>query len=183
MTILANSDVHSKNQSWVEMVTTLEQKPHKGTQAYILTKSDIASIPEAKHVHQFNKNGIRHTVSLSDIVGLTKFGLHLVRVESGDETTTHHYHEEADEFIYMLSGELSLRYGDDVYQLSAGDYVDFPAHGAPHSMRNTSDADSTYLMGGSRPPIDITLYPDINRKMYNIHGKKEYVELKDLGEV
>lgn len=83
----------------------------------------------------------------------------------------------------MLSAELSLRYGDDVYQLSAGDYVDFPAHGAPHSMRNTSDADSTYLMGGSRPPIDITLYPDINRKMYNIHGKKEYVELKDLGEV
>ena len=164
-------------------MTTAEQKPPTDTHAYVLTKSDIASTTEVKHVHQFNRNAIRHTVSLSDIVGLTKFGLHLVRIESGDETTTHHYHEESDEFIYVLSGELSLRYGDDVYQLSAGDFVGFAAHGAPHSMRNDSDADATYLMGGSRPPIDITLYPEIKRKMYNIHGKKEYVDLEDLGEV
>lgn len=159
---------------------TPDQQPRKDTQAYVLTKSDIDSTTEAEHVHQFNEQAIRHTVSLSDIVGLTKFGLHLVRVEAGDETTTHHYHEESDEFIYVLSGELSLRYGDEHYELSAGDFVGFPAHGAPHSMRNESDADATYLMGGSRPDIDITLYPEINRKMYTIHGKKEYV---NLGEV
>ncbi len=162
---------------------TTPQKTRKDTQAYVLTKSDIDNTPEAKHVHQFNEQAIRHTVSLSDIVGLTKVGLHLVRVEAGDETTTHHYHEESDEFIYMLSGELSLCYGDERYQLSAGDFVGFPAHGAPHSMRNDSDADATYLMGGNRPPIDITLYPDIKRKMYNIHDKKEYVDFEDLGEV
>lgn len=164
-------------------MTLPDQKPPKDTHAYVLTKSDIDNTTETKHVHQFNEKAIRHTVSLSDIVGLTKFGLHLVRVEAGDETTTHHYHEESDEFIYVLSGELSLRYGDEQYQLSAGDFVGFPAHGAPHSMRNDSDADSTYLMGGSRPPIDMTLYPEIKRKMYNIHGKKEYVDFEDLGEV
>ena len=164
-------------------MTTPEQKPPKDTQAYVLTKSDIDNTPETKHIHQFNEHAIRHTVSLSDIVGLTKFGLHLVRVEAGDETTTHHYHEESDEFIYVLSGELSLRYGDEYYELSAGDFVGFPAHGAAHSMRNESDADATYLMGGSRPDIDITLYPEIDRKMYKIHGKKEYVDLEDLGEV
>jgi uncharacterized cupin superfamily protein len=165
------------------MMSTPDQKPPKDTQSYVLTKSDIDNTTETKHIHQFNENAIRHTVSLSDIVDLTKFGLHLVRVEAGDETTTHHYHEESDEFIYMLSGELSLRFGDAHYQLSAGDFVGFPAYGAPHSMRNDSNADATYLMGGNRPPIDITLYPDIKRKMYNIHGKKEYVELEDLGEV
>lgn len=164
-------------------MTLPDQKPPKDTHAYVLTKSNIDNTIETKHVHQFNENAIRHTVSLSDIVGLTKFGLHLVRVEAGDETTTHHYHEESDEFIYVLSGELSLRYGDAHYSLSAGDFVGFPAHGAPHSMRNDSDTDATYLMGGSRPPIDMTLYPEINRKMYNIHGKKEYVDLEDLGEV
>ena len=98
-------------------MTTPEQKPPTDTRAYVLTKSDIANTPETKHVHQFNEHAIRHTVSLSDIVGLTKFGLHLVRVEAGDETTTHHYHEESDEFIYVLSGELSLRFGDEQYQL------------------------------------------------------------------
>ena len=161
-------------------MTTPDQQPRKDTQAYVLTKSNIDSTTEIKHVHQFNEQAIRHTVSLSDIVGLTTFGVYLVRVEVGDETTTHHYHEESDEFIYVLSGELLLRYGDEQYALKAGDFVGFPAHGAAHSMRNESDTDATYLMGGSRPPIDITLYPEINRKMYTIHGKKEYV---DLGEV
>jgi len=164
-------------------MTTPDQQLHTDTHAYVLTKSDINHTTETKHVHQFNEQAIRHTVSLSDIVGLTKVGLHLVRVEAGDETTTHHYHEESDEFIYVLSGELSLRYGDEQYQLSAGDFVGFPAHGAAHSMRNDSETDATYLMGGSRPPIDITLYPEIKRKMYKIHGKKEYVDFEDLGEV
>lgn len=155
----------------------------KNTQDYVLTKSDIDTLPETTNVHQFNKNAVRHTVSLSDIVGLTTFGLHLVRVEPRDETTQHHYHEESDEFIYMLSGKLTLRYGDESYDLNAGDFVGFPAHGAAHSMRNDSDTDATYLMGGSRPPIDICNYPDIERKMYTIHGKKEFVDLKDLGQV
>ena len=161
---------------------TMTSKPElKKTQDYVLIKSDIDSIPETRHVHQFNEQAIRHTVSLSDIVGLTKFGLHLVRVESGDETTQHHYHEESDEFIYVLSGKLTLRYGDDTYLLNTGDFVGFPAHGAAHSMRNDSDA--VYLMGGSRPPIDITNYPDIERKMYKKKKKKEFVDLENLGQV
>ena len=104
-------------------MTSLPKPKFDDPKDYILTKSDIAAIPETKHVHQFNDNATRHTVSLSDIVGLNAFGLHLVRVEPGDETTQHHYHEESDEFIYVLSGELSLRYGDKTYPLSAGDFV------------------------------------------------------------
>ena len=164
-------------------MTSLPKPKFDDPKDYILTKSDIAAIPETKHVHQFNDNAIRHTVSLSDIVGLNAFGLHLVRVEPGDETTQHHYHEESDEFIYVLSGELSLRYGEERYQLAAGDFVGFPAHGAAHSMINDSDMDAVYLMGGSRPPIDITNYPDIKRRMYKIHGEKEFVDLEDLGKV
>ena len=164
-------------------MTSLPKPKFDDPKDYILTKSDIAAIPETKHVHQFNDNATRHTVSLSDIVGLNAFGLHLVRVEPGDETTQHHYHEESDEFIYVLSGQLSLRYGEERYQLAAGDFVGFPAHGAAHSMINDSDMDAVYLMGGSRPPIDICNYPDINRKMYTIHGKKEFVDLEDLGKV
>ena len=90
------------------MAKTLQGTPQetpKGTQDYVLTKSDIENTPETKQVHQFNEHAIRHTVSLSDIAGLTKFGLHLVRVEPGDATTEHHYHEESDEFIYLWGDE------------------------------------------------------------------------------
>ena len=164
-------------------MTIIQNTELKNTQDYVLTKSDIENLPETKHVHQFNEQAIRHTVSLSDIIGFTKFGLHLVRVEPGDETTQYHYHEESDEFVYILSGQLSLRYGDENYELTAGDFVGFPAHGAAHSMRNNSNMDATYLMGGSRPPIDICNYPDISRRMYTIHGKKEFVDLEDLGQI
>ncbi len=162
-------------------MTTTPQHVPDSTQTYVLTKSDIENMPETKHVHQFNGDAIRHTVSLSDLAGLTKCGLHLVRVEPGDATTEHHYHEESDEFIYVLSGELTLRYSDENYKLKAGDFVGFPAHGAAHSMFNNSAADAVYLMGGSRPPIDICNYPDIGRRMYTIHGNKEFVDLTDLG--
>lgn len=164
-------------------MTTTAKIELKNTQDYVLTKSDIDNLPESKHVHQFNENAIRHTVSLGDIVGLTSFGLHLVRVAPNDETTQYHYHEESDEFIYIISGELSLRYGDETYSLTAGDFVGFPAHGAAHSMHNKSNADAVYLMGGSRPPIDICNYPDIHRRMYTIHGKKEFVDLENLGKL
>lgn len=164
-------------------MTTVSKAKFKTLEDYILTKSHIDAIPEIKHVHQFNDNAIRHTISLSDIVGLTKFGLHLVRVAPGNETTQHHSHEESDEFIYMLSGELSLRYGDENYPLNAGDFVGFPAHGAAHSMRNESNDDAVYLMGGSRASIDIVNYPDIDRRMYIIHGKKEFVDLWDLKKI
>lgn len=164
-------------------MNTPQQQRLKRTQDYVLTQSDIAGIPEVKHIHPFNEQAIRHTVSLSDIIGITKFGLHLVRVEPGDETTQHHYHEELDEFIYVLSGELSLRYGDEQYQLNAGDFVGFPAQGTAHSMVNNSNTDAVYLMGGNRPDIDICHYPDIHRKMYTMYGKREFVDLEDLGKL
>ena len=36
----------------------------KNTQHYVLTKFNIENTPATKHVHQFNDNAIRHTVSL-----------------------------------------------------------------------------------------------------------------------
>ena len=85
--------------------------------------------------------------------------------------------------MQSIPEDIDLRYfesSETEESLNAGDFVGFPAHGAAHSMRNDSGADAVYLMGGDRPAIDICNYPDINRKMYNIHGKKEFVDLKDL---
>ena len=44
----------------------------------LLKRADIEALPERKHVHQFNENGVRMTRSLGDILGLTTLGLHLV---------------------------------------------------------------------------------------------------------
>lgn len=151
--------------------------------SHVIKASEIESLPETRHVHQFNSNAIRNTKSLGDLAGLTTVGLHMVRVEPGDETTQHHNHELSDEFIYILSGEGTLSLGDEDIAVSAGDFAGFPMNGPPHSMKNTGSVDLIYLMGGGRPEIDICNYPRINRCMYNISGKKEFVDLENLAYV
>lgn len=152
-------------------------KPH------LLTASEIAALPERRNVHQFNEHAIRHTRSLGDITGLTQVGIHLVRVAPGDETTQHHNHEISDEFIYILSGSGTLFLGDEALPVSAGDFAGFARQGPAHSMKNTGSEDLIYLMGGSRPDIDICNYPRIGRRMYLVNSEKEYVDLENLHSV
>lgn len=63
------------------------------------------------------------------------------------------------------------------------DYVLTQSDIAAHSRVNNSNADAVYLMGGGRPPIDICHYPDSHRKMYTVYGKREFVDLEDLGKL
>lgn len=63
------------------------------------------------------------------------------------------------------------------------DYVLTKSDIAAHSMVNNSNTDAVYLMGGNRPDIDICHYPDSHRKMYTVYGKREFVDLEDLGKL
>ena len=146
------------------------------TEKTILNRAEIGALTERKNVHQFNASAIRYTKSLGDLVGLTGVGIHLVRVEPGDETTQHHNHEVSDEFVYILSGAGTLYLGDEEIPISAGDFAGFPKNGLPHSMKNTGTEDLVYLMGGDRPDFDICNYPRIGRRMYLVKGSKEYVD-------
>ena len=150
---------------------------------YVLKSDDIKSLSETRNVHQFNDKAIRNTKSLGDLVGLTSIGFHLVRVESGDETTQHHNHENSDEFIYILSGKGTLFLDEESREIEAGDFAGFPMGGPSHSMKNTSKDDLVYLMGGGRPEIDVCNYPNIERRMYIVKGKKEFVDIEHLEHV
>ncbi len=149
----------------------------------IFTKSEIDCLDEAKFVHPFNEKAIRNTKSIGDLAGLSKIGIHLVRVEPGDETTQHHNHERSDEFVYILSGTAMLELGDETHDLSAGDFVGFPANGAAHSMKNTGSSDFVYLMGGNRVDTDCCNYPRINTRLFKVNGRNESVDMSQLSKV
>lgn len=152
-------------------------------QKLVFKAAEIAALDEVEHRHQFNENAVRWTKSLGDLAGLEFIGFHLVRVEPGRETTQFHFHENSDEFIYIISGELTLEYGEEIYTIGPSDFVAFPAHGMPHMMTNNSDVEATYLMGGSRPPFDICNYPRDGLRMYNIKGVKEYASVENIKKV
>ena len=84
----------------------------KADSKHLLTHDDITVMPEQVVQHQFNDNAIRHTRTLSTPTGLSRIGIHLVRIESGRDSTTYHYHDADEEFIYIVAGRGIARIGE-----------------------------------------------------------------------
>ena len=50
----------------------------------------------------------REKTALGNAVGLTQFGVNLTRLKPGAASALRHWHENEDEFVYVLEGELVL---------------------------------------------------------------------------
>ena len=65
--------------------------------------------------------------SIGDAAGLTQFGVNITRIKAGAASALRHWHEEEDEFIYMLEGELVLQENGGETVLKPGDAAGFKA--------------------------------------------------------
>lgn len=106
--------------------------------------------------------------ALGDAAGLTQYGVNLVRLPPGNWSSQRHWHSEADEFVYVLEGELTLVTDRGREKLRAGDCAGFPAGVADgHCLVNESRADALYLEVGTRSKTDLCSYPDIDLSVSN----------------
>ena len=101
--------------------------------------------------------------ALGDAVGLTRYGVNLVRLPPGVASSQRHWHSHEDEFVYVLAGEVELITESGPQTLSAGMCAGFPA-GRPdgHQLVNRAQADAVYLEIGDRDEADECHYPDID---------------------
>ncbi len=100
---------------------------------------------------------------LGDAVGLTQFGVNLVRMPPGVASAQRHWHTHEDEFIYVLEGELVLVTDAGEQVLGPGMIAGFPAGVEDgHHLVNRSGADALYMEVGSRDARDDVDYPDID---------------------
>lgn len=98
---------------------------------------------------------------LGDAVGLSQYGVNLTRLDPGAKSALRHWHEEEDEFVYLLDGELTLIEDDGETILRPGDAAGFKAGTAnAHHLVNLSDQPATYLEIGTRAPHERAHYPD-----------------------
>ncbi len=153
------------------------------TSEHLLSRDAIAAMPEKVVQHQFNDNAIRHTRTLSDPAGMTRIGIHLVRIETDRDSTTHHYHDADEEFIYIVSGRGIARIGDEEIAVGPGDFLGFPAPSPAHSLRNPHAEDLVYLMGGERQANDLVHYPDIRRTLIKSNGRRRWTDWENLEEL
>jgi len=116
--------------------------------------------------------GDRERKAIGDAAGLTQFGVNLMRLGPGGKSSMRHWHENEDEFVYILSGEAVLIENDGETVLRAGDAAGWKA-GADnaHHLVNRSHADVTFIEVGTRSSDDEGHYPDVELSYHKKDGK------------
>ena len=100
---------------------------------------------------------------LGDQFGLDQFGVNLAVIEPGAWSSQRHWHEQEDEFVYILEGELVLVDDAGEHLLTTGMCAGFKAgNGNGHCLQNRTGKRAAYLEVGSRKQAEVAHYSDID---------------------
>jgi uncharacterized cupin superfamily protein len=132
-----------------------------------MSKIDKSSAPEssgARYPPPFDKPCLKRAWRrLGEAAGLTQFGVNLLRLPPGAWSSQRHWHSHAEEFVYVLAGEVILVTDAGEETLRAGDCAGFKAGVRDgHHLQNRSNAAAEILVAGSRNDADFGEYPDID---------------------
>ena len=124
-----------------------------------VAESNATSYPEPYRA----ENQKRWNRRLGDHAGLKNFGVNLTRIVPGGQSSARHWHSKQDEFVYVVSGTVTLETNAGEQVLQAGSCAGFP-QGAPdgHRFVNRSGEDVLLLVVGDRTGEDEITYPDID---------------------
>lgn len=112
-------------------------------------------------------DGTLEVLRYSDAGGLTQYGAYVVTLTPGSRSSERHWHEKEDEFLYVLSGEVTVIENDGAHVLHSGDAACWPAGTAnAHHVVNRSNAPCSYLIVGTRVAHDVCRYPDADKILY-----------------
>ncbi len=101
---------------------------------------------------------------ISDTGGLTQFGAFTETLAPGARSSDRHWHENEDEFLFMVAGEATVIEDDGAHVLVPGDAACWKAGVANgHQVVNRSGAPCTYLIVGTRAAVDRVHYSDIDK--------------------
>jgi uncharacterized cupin superfamily protein len=107
----------------------------------------------------------RERKRLGNAVGLDQFGVNLSRLKPGAASSQRHWHQNEDELVYVLEGELVLCEDGGETVLRPGDAAGWKAGVANgHCLINRTSRDAVYLEIGSRAAREVANYPDIDMR-------------------
>jgi uncharacterized cupin superfamily protein len=126
------------------------------------------------------KYGASESLQYSDAGGLTQFGAYVHTLQPGSRSSDRHWHEEEDEFLYMLSGEATVIEDDGPHLLEPGDAACWPAGEAnAHQVLNRSGAPCSFLIFGTRMARDVVHYPEAGRVLRDEDGRWRLLRADD----
>jgi uncharacterized cupin superfamily protein len=108
----------------------------------------------------------RERQRLGVAAGLDQFGVNLTTLKPGAASSLRHCHEQEDEFVYILEGELVLIEDEGETVLGPGDAAGFKADsGNGHQLINRTARDAVYLEIGTRSQHERVDYADVDLLM------------------
>ena len=132
-----------------------------------MPKIDVDQIPidtATGYPPPFNKavEG-RSRKRLARLAGLTQFGVNICTLKPGAASSQRHWHENEDEFVYVLDGELVLREDGGETVLKAGEAASWKAGVANgHCLVNRSNRDAVFIEVGSRAAAERAHYSEVD---------------------
>jgi len=116
-------------------------------------------------------------IAVGDAMELTQFGVNKVTVAPGASTALNHWHENEDEFVIILSGEVVLVENNNETTLRAGDCAGFKA-GEPvgHHLINKSSEMAVLFEVGTRRDNEVVNYPGVDFTYRKVNGIVTFVK-------
>lgn len=111
--------------------------------------------------------GAAETVGLSEAGGIKQYGAHLEVLQPGAKSSNRHWHENEDEFLFVLTGQVTVVENDGAHVLQPGDVACWPAGVAnAHHVANASAEPCSYLIVGTKLAHDVCHYPDLGKTLH-----------------
>jgi uncharacterized cupin superfamily protein len=145
-----------------------------------MPKIDIDKIPldaSTNYPPPFNKAVAgRARRRLGKAAGLTQFGVNICTLKPGAASSQRHWHENEDELVYVLQGEVVLCEDGGETVLKAGGAAAWKAGVANgHCLINRSDRDAVVIEVGSRAAQERAHYSDIDMQVVRDHKSFRYL--------
>ncbi len=146
--------------------------------SYLLRAQDIEADMQ-EFSHPWNPNSLVKGNMLAKKTGLSRTGVSFVTVPPGKESFIYHSHQTEEEWVYIILGHGIAEIDDQEYEVGAGDFMGFPTPSVAHHLRNTSDKDLVYLMGGESRGMEVADFPRLGRRMIRCGDQ---IEIYDRGQ-
>jgi uncharacterized cupin superfamily protein len=146
-----------------------------------MPKIDIDELPldqSSRYPPPFNKAVEGRTRKrLGPAAGLTRLGVNICTLKPGAASSQRHWHEEEDELIYVLEGEVTLCEDSGETVLKAGEAAAWKA-GVPngHCLANRSNHDAIFIEIGTRSPAERAYYSDIDMMVVRDEAGVRYLK-------
>jgi uncharacterized cupin superfamily protein len=142
-----------------------------------LIRADQVKAAESSVSHPWNPKSLLVGSHLSQLGGLERAGISVVRIPSGHESFVYHSHEREEEWIYILAGRAMAEIDGAQYELGPGDFVAFPTPSVAHHLRNPFVEELVYLMGGENLDFDVADFPRLGKRMVKLNGEAVIYDL------